>query len=91
MNRREFIHNSGLTLTGLLLSPWAVYAFPKREGEVLIPFADQPKPSSDRVLLDWSEFDSFITLNDKFFNVSHYGMPKVDLATWKLEISGLVD
>ena len=27
----------------------------------------------------------------KFFNVSHYGKPEVDLATWKLEVSGLVD
>ncbi|MCY4402359.1 MAG: sulfite oxidase [Candidatus Poribacteria bacterium] len=90
MNRREFIRNSGLTLTGLLLSPWAVHAFPKREGEILIPFLDQPK-KSNRTMLDWSEFDSFITPNEKFFNVSHYGIPKVDLSTWKLEISGLVN
>ena len=92
MDRRDFLRRSGLTLTGLLLSPWAVYAFPSREGEELIPFTDQPpKPSSDRALLDWNEFDSFITPNEKFFNVSHYGIPKVDLATWKLEISGLVE
>ena len=89
MKRRDFLRHSGITLTGFLLSPWAVYAFPRREGEVLIPFTDQPPPSN-RVLLDWSEFDSFITPNDKFFNVSHYGKPKVDLATWKLEVSGLV-
>lgn len=92
MDRRDFLRRSGLTLTGLLLSPWAVYAFPSQDGEELIPFADQPpKPSSGRVLLDWSEFDSFITPNDKFFNVSHYGIPKFDLAAWKLEISGLVE
>ena len=77
MERRDFLRQSGLTLTGLLLSPWAVYAFPSREGEVLIPFADQPPtPASERGLLDWNEFDSFITPNDKFFNVSHYGKPK---------------
>ena len=90
MERRDFLRRSGLTLTGLLLSPWAVYAFPSREGEVLIPFADQPPPS-ERVLLDWSKFDTFITPNNKFFNVSHYGKPEVDLASWKLEISGLVE
>ena len=90
MERRDFLRRSGLTLTGLLLSPWAVYAFPNREGEVLIPFADQPPPS-ERVLLDWSELDTFITPNNEFFNVSHYGKPEVDLATWKLEVSGLVD
>ncbi len=92
MDRRDFLRRSGLTLTGLLLSPWVIYAFPSREGEVLIPFADQPpKPSSSRVLLDWNEFDSFITPNEKFFKVSHYGEPEVDLASWKLEISGLVE
>ena len=90
MKRRDFLRRSGLTLTGLLLSPWAVYAFPSREGEVLIPFADQPPPS-ERVLLDWNKFDTFITPNNEFFNVSHYGKPEVDLAAWKLEVSGLVD
>lgn len=90
MKRRDFLRRSGLTLTGLLLSPWAVYAFPNREGEVLIPFTDQPPPS-ERVLLDWNELDTFITPNNEFFNVSHYGKPEVDLATWKLEVSGLVD
>ena len=92
MKRRDFLRRSGLTLTGLLLSPWAVYAFPSREGEVLIPFTDQPpKPPSERGLLDWNELDTFITPNNEFFNVSHYGKPEVDLATWKLEVSGLVD
>ena len=92
MERRDFLRQSGLTLTGLLLSPWAVYAFPSREGEVLIPFADQPpEPPSERGLLDWDKLDSFITPNDEFFNVSHYGKPEVDLASWKLEVSGLVE
>ena len=92
MERRDFLRHSGITLTGLLLSPWAVYAFPSREGEKLIPFTDQPpEPPSKRGLLDWNELDAFITPNDKFFNVSHYGKPEVDLGTWKLVVSGLVD
>ena len=92
MERRDFLRQSGLTLTGLLLSPWAVYAFPSREGEVLIPFTDQPpEPPSTRGLLDWNELASFITPNDEFFNVSHYGTPEVDLETWRLEVSGLVE
>ena len=40
MKRRDFLRHSGMTLTGLLLSPWAVYAFPNREGEVLVPFTE---------------------------------------------------
>ena len=92
MDRRDFLRSSGLTLSAFLLSPWAIHAFPKIKGEELIPFLDQPTQSaSNRVLLDWNEFDSFITPNDKFFNVSHYGKPEVDLENWKLEISGLVE
>ena len=92
MNRRDFIRMSGLSLTGFLLSPWGVEAFPKRENEELIPFLDQPpEPPAKRGLLDWSTLDSFITPNDEFFNVSHYNKPIIDQDTWKLEISGLVD
>ena len=89
MDRRDFIRMSGLSLTGFLLSPWGVSAFPKRENEELIPFLDQQPAKSGR--LDWSTLDSFITPNDEFFNVSHYNKPVIDQNTWKLEISGLVD
>lgn len=89
MDRRDFIRMSGLSLTGFLLSPWGVSAFPKRENEELIPFLDQPPARSG--LLDWSTLDSFITPNDEFFNVSHYNKPVIDQNTWQLEISGLVD
>lgn len=91
MDRRHFLEKSGLTLTGLLLSPWALYAFPNREGEELIPFIDEPEPNRG---LDWHKFDTFITPNKDFFHVSHYGVPKIDqaeLSNWNLEISGLVD
>ena len=92
MDRRDFIRMSGLSLTGFLLSPWGVEAFPKRENEELIPFLDlPPEPPAKRGLLDWSTLDSFITPNDEFFNVSHYNKPVIDQDTWKLEISGLVD
>ncbi len=89
MDRRDFIRMSGLSLTGFLLSPWGVSAFPKRENEELIPFLDQQPAKSG--LLDWSTLDSFITPNDEFFNVSHYNKPVIDQDTWQLEISGLVD
>lgn len=89
MDRRHFLKQTGLSLTGILLSPWAVYAFPNREGEEVIPFSDQPPPRQG--MLDWNKLDSFITPNEKFFNVSHYPKPEIDLDNWKLEISGLVE
>lgn len=89
MDRRHFLKRTGLSLTGFLLSPWAVYAFPNREGEEVIPFSDQPPPRQG--MLDWNKLDSFITPNKDFFNVSHYPKPEIDLDNWKLEIGGLVE
>jgi DMSO/TMAO reductase YedYZ molybdopterin-dependent catalytic subunit len=42
--------------------------------------------------LDWEaqSADSWITANEKFFRVGHYGVPEVDAAKWKLEIAGHV-
>ena len=45
----------------------AVYAFPSRESEGLIPFLDQPESSSKRVLLDWTELIFIIILQISMF------------------------
>jgi DMSO/TMAO reductase YedYZ molybdopterin-dependent catalytic subunit len=70
------------------------YAFPTREGEVVIPWQDQPPESPDpegiKTQLVWEELDSWITPNDKFFSISHFNRPTIDQATWKLEVDGLV-
>jgi DMSO/TMAO reductase YedYZ molybdopterin-dependent catalytic subunit len=68
-------------------------AFPSRPGETVVPWLDQPPPMDDPTVgtqLVWEELDSWITPNDKFFQVTHFGWPVVDAATWKLEIDGLV-
>ena len=65
-------------------------------GETNVPFLDQPPapppPLAGLNQLDWEAQtpDSWITPNEKFFRVGHYGVPEVDAAKWKLEISGLV-
>jgi len=56
-------------------------------GETVIPFLDvQPRSN----MLYWQELKSWITPNKDVFAVSHYGKADVDVATWRLEISGLV-
>ena len=95
MTRRELLMQASTGLVGwaLLKSPLLSHAFPSRIGEVLVPFLDQPPnpPSSQANLLDWNYLDSWITPNDKFFSVSHYNMPEVSVADWKLEIVGMVE
>ena len=91
--RRDFIIHGGAALAVLYASRLA-YAFPTREGEVVIPWQDQPPESPDpegiKTQLVWEDLDSWITPNDKFFSISHFNRPTIDEATWKLEVDGLV-
>jgi DMSO/TMAO reductase YedYZ molybdopterin-dependent catalytic subunit len=39
----------------------------------------------------WEDLTTWITPNDRFFNITHYNQPEIDPRTWSLEITGLVD
>jgi DMSO/TMAO reductase YedYZ molybdopterin-dependent catalytic subunit len=90
--RRMFLTQTGLTAL-LLSSPWFAHAFPRRDGEQVLPFIDQPAapPREGFNLLKWEELDSWITPTPKFFRVSHYNEPQIAEAGWKVEITGLVE
>jgi DMSO/TMAO reductase YedYZ molybdopterin-dependent catalytic subunit len=96
MSRRELLKQSGAAIVGLTLlqSALLAQAFPRRPGEEVIPWLEQPQPpGSDFNLLDWQELDSWITPNQKFFRVVHYNKPlgpAIDEKDWRLEITGLV-
>ena len=66
------------------------------QGETVVPFADwpenfNPNPAPDRRLLDTRTIDGAMTPKDQFFTTQHYGHPVVDPATYRLNVSGLVD
>jgi DMSO/TMAO reductase YedYZ molybdopterin-dependent catalytic subunit len=69
-------------------------AFQAQPGEVVIPWLDQPaeNPEPEIVgnLLRWEELDSWITPNNEFFYVAHYGQPAISESDWRLEVAGLV-
>jgi DMSO/TMAO reductase YedYZ molybdopterin-dependent catalytic subunit len=73
-----------------------VAAVPLEQGEVVIPWLDQPAevpPPAQSVIgqqLVWEELDSWITPTNKFFTIAHFGPPTIDLATWSLDVTGLV-
>jgi DMSO/TMAO reductase YedYZ molybdopterin-dependent catalytic subunit len=73
-----------------------VAAMPLEQGEVVLPWLDQPAdvpPPAQAVIgqqLKWEELDSWITPNEKFFTIKHFGQPTVDLQTWRLDVAGLV-
>lgn len=95
-NRRAVLSGgAGATVVwGLFGSGFFAHAFPMRQGEVIVPWADRPPdnpvPEIIPNQLDWEHFDSWITPIDQFFSVGHYGWPEIDAAGWQLKIGGLV-
>jgi DMSO/TMAO reductase YedYZ molybdopterin-dependent catalytic subunit len=96
MSRRELLKKSGVTLAGMtfLSHPLLAQAFQTQPGEVVIPWLDQPAenpvPEIAGNLLRWEELDSWITPNNEFFYVAHYGQPTVSESDWRLGVAGLV-
>ena len=86
--RRDFLA-SGLAFGAASLFP-NLLAAAESDGQ-LIPFLDTKPPAPGRTILPWEQTTSWITPEDHFFSVGHYGTPDVDLAGWRLEVSGLVE
>jgi DMSO/TMAO reductase YedYZ molybdopterin-dependent catalytic subunit len=93
--RREILKSS-LTVAGLGalgLPEWALPVL--AQGEVLVPFTDLPETfppaTADRRQVDLRKIDGPFTPKDQFFTTQHYGHPEVDLAAFRLKVSGLVD
>ena len=42
-------------------------------------------------LQKWEDMRSWITPNDRFFQITHYGTPDINPETYSLEVTGLVD
>src|SRR2546421_388774 len=94
---RRDILKTGLALAGLGLVGIPEWVLPAlAEGETVVPFLDFPDrvvtaPAADRRIIDVRTIDGPFTPKDQWFTTQHYGHPKVDVATYKLQVSGLVD
>ena len=92
--RRDFIIKGSVAIAVLAaFSSRFAQAFPDRMGGTVIPWLDQPPAGKDPccdTLLVWDDLDSWITPNNKFFAVSHFNRPVIDVGAWKLELDGLV-
>jgi hypothetical protein len=95
-SRRDIL-KSTLTLAGLGLVGFPDWVLPAlAQGETVVPFLDYPEqvitnPAPDRRIIDIRQINGAMTPKDQFFTTQHYGHPNVDLATFKLKLSGLVD
>ena len=95
-SRRQIL-KGGLAAAGLGVFGVPEWVLPALAAdETLVPFTDIPDnvrwdTPPDRRLLDVRTIDGPFTPTDKFATTQHYGHPDVDMATYKLKISGLVD
>jgi len=95
-SRRDVI-KGGLVLAGLSVAGLPDWVMPAlAQGETVVPFTDIPDnvrwdTPPDRRMLDVRTIEGPFTNKDKFATTQHYGHPDVDLASYKLKISGLVD
>jgi DMSO/TMAO reductase YedYZ molybdopterin-dependent catalytic subunit len=94
--RRDSL-KTGLALAGLGIVGIPEWVLPAlAQGETVLPFLDFPErvitnPAADRRIIDIRTIDGPFTAKDQWFTTQHYGHPKVDVATYKLQVSGLVD
>jgi DMSO/TMAO reductase YedYZ molybdopterin-dependent catalytic subunit len=89
VTRRDMIRGSvAFAALAFAQYPLSTFGFPEpEEGAELIPFTDKQSGTNG---IKWEDLKSWITPNDQLYKVQHYGVPKVDFASWNLEIGGLV-
>ena len=96
LSRRQLLAAGGATVATLaLLNNRFAQAAPLRQGDEVIPWLDQPAENPVPQIIDnqqtWEDLGEWITPNDKFFGIGHYGFPEIDAATWSLAVDGAVD
>ncbi|MEZ5284759.1 MAG: molybdopterin-dependent oxidoreductase [Vicinamibacterales bacterium] len=94
---RRDVLKTGLAAAGLGLLNLPEWALPVlAQGETVVPFTDwpekfDPNPAPDRRLFDTRTVSGVYTPKDQFFTTQHYGHPVVDPATYRLNVTGLVN
>ena len=95
--RREVL-KGGAAMAGLGALGFPEWAFPAlAQNETVVAFTDLPEDgitisrTPDRRLLDVREIEGPMTPADRWFTTQHYGHPEIDVASYRLEVSGLVD
>ena len=89
--------NAGLVAGAVTSMPhWILPAL--AQGETLVPFSDMPEdfsrgPASPggTHFMDTRQISDFYSDNMDFYVVQHYGQPQVDLNSYRLKVTGLVE
>ena len=100
ITRRSMLQRTGLAGLAIAASELPVLGFPAewlQAQEAVVPFTDVPdnfvtvNPTTKRVAgLDLRQLTSYITPEQHYFVVAHYGVPQLDAAAWRLDVRGRV-
>ena len=94
--RRDMLKGS-IALAGLGIVGLPDWAFPAlAQEETLVPFTDLPETltlerTPESRIIDIRTIRDVFTPADQFFTTQHYGHPDIDVTTYRLQVSGLVD
>lgn len=89
MDRRNFLTGAAASFSLAYTLPWAI-SLAQDSGKsqpALIPRQQNP----DNLESPFTALDRFITPNNLFYVRSHFAVPKLDPATWRLKVEGAVE
>lgn len=94
---RRKVLKGGMMAAGAAVAP--SFILPAlAQGERLVPFTDvpesfqiPPQQPNSTYWQDTREISEFVTDNEDFYLVQHYGQPEVDNDAWRLRVTGMVD
>ena len=88
VSRRDMLKSSAaLAALAFTHTPLSALGLDAPDDGVVIPFLDKQAGKNG---VTWEELKSWMTPSEQLYQVQHYGVPKIDLAAWKLEVGGLV-
>lgn len=92
ISRRSLIQSGAAAASFAAVGDWNhILAALQQPGDEVIPWTDIPANFVARGNLDTRTFDrtKFITANEDFYLVQHYGTPPVDPAAYSLKLTGM--
>jgi len=95
-SRRDILKTLGLAGIGLSIANLPEFTLPAlAQGETVVPFSDfpanfNPNPNATTRMYDIRKIEGPFTPPEQFFTTQHYGHPTVDMAAYKLKVSGMV-
>jgi len=96
LSRRDLIKQLGIAGVGLSIANLPGVTLPAlAQGETVVPFSDfpanfNPNPTPVTRTYDIRKIDGPFSPADQFFTTQHYGHPTVDMAAYRLKVTGMV-